>query len=29
MKAKKANGKIYVAINAYLGRSEMFCRGGL
>lgn len=29
MKAKNANGKIYVAINAYLGHSETFCRGGL
>ena len=27
MKAKNAIGKIYVSENAYLGRSETFCRG--
>ena len=27
MKAKNVGGKIYVSKNAYLGRSEGFCRG--
>ena len=27
MKAKSTIGKIYVSTNAYLGRSETFCRG--
>ena len=27
MKAKNTVGKIYVRPNAYLGRSETFCRG--
>ena len=27
MKAKNVIGKIYVSPNAYLGRSETFCRG--
>ena len=29
MKAKNTVGKIYVRPNAYLGRSETFCRGFL
>ena len=27
MKHENIKGKIYVSANAYLGRSEIFCRG--